>query len=96
VAPQAPDKASPEGIKRVKALLQVMDHWKTRVKVLDLQRDSDEYYVIQNEFWMGAMLMANAMGAPQSPIFVIFLMARRDILMLEEGLRERLAKAEAE
>ena len=86
------EKPAIEGLKRVNALLRMMDHWKTRVEALGLKRESDEYFIVQNEFWMGALLMANALGHPQSPILVIYLMARRDILSLEGPLKEQLLK----
>jgi hypothetical protein len=46
---------------------------------------------MHNEFWVGATAAMNAVDIDVSPIIIIYIMAGRDVLDLEEKLRERLS-----
>jgi hypothetical protein len=73
---------------RLGLLLGVMKMWRTRVEALKLVPETDDYMAMQNEYWLGACVTANALGKPFSPLIYIYALAGRDILTLESKLQD--------
>jgi hypothetical protein len=80
------EKPPLKAVKDDTVLVTMFQNWRIHAKALSLKRGSPEYFYSQHEFWLGACLTAELLGHKFNPVVVIFLLAGRDMLDLEEKL----------